>query len=841
MLRVFQKRLAVQIAPNRRHTKSNTSIFKTSLFKQTSKPDTLTEKANAPTCSIRHQLSATMLGLVVGLVLILSASTLVLQASYLEKELDKRITLLRAHTIEIGLKLSTELAQSLDNDLAQLEVSRMTQTVQNVTQKQAALNYAIVTNTEGVVLVHTSQPYLQQTLLDDEASHFALERLHVSHREYPAEKIIEIIHPLQVNSQKSGVLRLGFSSQALQDEIAHSQTEIAQFTYRLMVITIIITCFFMMFAYLKAWNVAKSVSYPLMRINDSVKELTQGNFSAALQKLEVNLNHTSQQGNSKDHISELTESFIEMTHDFRLEQQRQLEYIASLEDALKERGIELQHANEKLTEQGQMKASFLSAVSHELRSPLLSVMGLARILKASFEDTVCPALSAVNEPQLQRAIDHIKDHAQTIADESQQLTALINDVLDLAKMEADCSDWNIRELSIEEVIDRAMTATAPLFLDKPIQFHKHIAENLPRIEGDRERLVKVVVNLISNAAKFTEQGSVTCSAILQHDALIIAVTDTGCGMNTDEQEKVFEKFKHVGGMLTGKQHSTGLGLPICKQIITHHGGKLWLESRLDHGSAFLFSLPLPHTSPVNSTLQSKRVNEISFVWQSSWQVLENALRSRLEQPDLAQTPTVLIIDAELDNWQWLKPNCQVQHLRLTGIGHIATELLKIGIEPPDVIIVDDKFPHLDGLAVTAQLRSNPSILNVPIILHSKQDNKVLAELLGLDQFLAKPAHHADLLQAIQALFHAPKPEKRVLVFDTDLDRRHIWLALLSCCGYDVKEAGTAEHAIELAVAFTPHLVITDAELAADCDLVYRLRIELGLDKLFITLLDNSDA
>lgn len=838
MLRIFQKRLIAQTMPNKRHIKSNASIFEKHVFK--SQTNALSQKANTPSCAIRHQLSATMIGLIVTLVVMLSGIVLVLQTSYLEKELDKRITLLRSHTIDNGLALSTELAHAINTDWAIVDMAHMNQTLQNALQKYATLNYAIVTNAEGVILIRISPPDKQPFFLasDNEANHFALERLHASHREYPTEKIIEIIHPLQVNAQKWGVLRLGFTSQTVQDEIAHAQTEIAQFTYRLILIALTIGGLFILFAYLKARNVANSVSHPLRRINESVKELTQGNFSAALQKLEANLNDNAHHHNSKDSISELTASVIEMTHDARLEQQRQLDYIASLEEALKERGIELQDAKTKLMEQGQMKASFLSAVSHELRSPLLSVMGLAQILKETFENTICPALTATNEPQLQRAISHIKDHAQTIATESQQLTALINEVLELAKMETNNSDWNIRELSIEDVIDRAMATTAVLFLDKPIQFRKLVAANLPCIQGDRERLVKVIVNLISNAAKFTEQGSVTCSAILQHGTLIIAVTDTGCGMSSEEQAKVFEKFKY-GGVI-GKTHSTGLGLPICKQIIAHHGGSLWLESSLNHGSTFRFSLPLADTPQHNNVLPGKRANEISFVWQSSWQALENALRSRLEQPESTQMPTLLIIDAEPDNWQWLKPNCQVQHLRLTSTCHLATELLKISIEPPDVIIVADKLPHLDGLAVAAQLRSNPATLNVPIILQAKQENKALAELLGVDYFLDQSTHPTDLLQAIHALFHASKPEKSVLVFDTDPDRRHIWLALLSCCGYDVKEAETAEHAIELAVAFTPHLIITDAELAADGDLVYRLRIELGLDKLFITLLENSE-
>jgi signal transduction histidine kinase len=238
-----------------------------------------------------------------------------------------------------------------------------------------------------------------------------------------------------------------------------------------------------------------------------------------------------------------------------------------------------------------MKTDFLSTVSHELRTPLTSVLGFTKIIKKKLEEAIFPELTFVDKKN-ERAIKRVRDNIDIILSEGDRLTALINDVLDIAKLEAGKLEWKTESFSISEVIERATAATSALFEQKRLPLIKDIAPELPEVIGDRDRIIQVAINLLSNAVKFTQKGFVTCRATMIGSEIIVSVIDTGTGINEAELQTVFEKFKQVGDTLTDKPRGTGLGLAICKQIIEHHGGRIWVESKLGRGSNFSFSLPV---------------------------------------------------------------------------------------------------------------------------------------------------------------------------------------------------------------------------------------------------------
>ncbi len=252
---------------------------------------------------------------------------------------------------------------------------------------------------------------------------------------------------------------------------------------------------------------------------------------------------------------------------------------------------ETQRARAAAEAASQAKSVFLSNVSHELRTPLTSVIGFTKIIRNRLEEKLFPLLYN-DDRKTQRLVDQVKENLNVVVAEGERLTALIDNVLDLARIEAGKVEWNMTKVAVPEIIGRASAATASLFENTDLQFTKELNGELPEIVGDQDKLVQVVINLISNAVKFTEKGSVICRAEPRDSEIVISVSDTGIGISAEDQPKVFEKFMQVGDTLTDKPKGTGLGLTICKEIVEHHGGRIWVESELGKGSTFSFTLPI---------------------------------------------------------------------------------------------------------------------------------------------------------------------------------------------------------------------------------------------------------
>jgi signal transduction histidine kinase len=241
------------------------------------------------------------------------------------------------------------------------------------------------------------------------------------------------------------------------------------------------------------------------------------------------------------------------------------------------------------------KSQFLSNVSHELRTPLTSVIGFTKLVRKRLEETVfpvVPAAAVAADPKLERAMRQVGDNLGIMVAEGERLTALINDVLDLAKIEAGRLDWRDGPVDVGEIVARATAATAALFDQPGLELVVDVEAGLPATRGDRDRLIQVVINLLSNAVKFTPSGSVTVSARRAGDEIVVAVADTGIGIAPEDHDRVWEQFGQAGVTLTDKPRGTGLGLPISREIVEHHGGRVWLESAHGAGSTFSFSLPI---------------------------------------------------------------------------------------------------------------------------------------------------------------------------------------------------------------------------------------------------------
>ncbi len=259
-----------------------------------------------------------------------------------------------------------------------------------------------------------------------------------------------------------------------------------------------------------------------------------------------------------------------------------IEYSHQLEQKSRELEItteELRSANERLQELDRLKDSFLSVVGHEFRTPLTSIRAFGEIL--------------FDNPDLEEA--QREQFYSVIIDESERLTRLIDQLLDLSKMEAGRTVWNITEVDVKATIETALAATSPLLQASNLTLEVQFPNSLSKVQADADRLIQVLMNLLSNAAKFCDhKGSQVCvSAETLGDDIRVSVADNGPGIPAHLRERVFNKFQQVGNdTLTDKPKGTGLGLAICREIIEHFGGAIWVESNEGQGSVFRFTLPL---------------------------------------------------------------------------------------------------------------------------------------------------------------------------------------------------------------------------------------------------------
>ena len=238
------------------------------------------------------------------------------------------------------------------------------------------------------------------------------------------------------------------------------------------------------------------------------------------------------------------------------------------------------------------KSSFLNTVSHELRTPLTSIIGFTKLNAKNLKGRIIPKIDP-EDAATQKTATRIANNQTIIQSESERLLTLINDLLDLAKIESGKVDWKSETVQPGELVERAIQTTTSLFVQKPdLGLVKNLEADLPAFTGDPDRLLQVMINLISNAVKFTEQGEVSLVVKQDQQNLQFSVSDTGMGIPADYLDKVFQRFQQVENDQEGKPKGTGLGLPICREIVEHHGGEIWVESEEGQGSTFFFTVPL---------------------------------------------------------------------------------------------------------------------------------------------------------------------------------------------------------------------------------------------------------
>ena len=469
------------------------------------------------------------------------------------------------------------------------------------------------------------------------------------------------------------------------------------------------------------------------------------------------------------------------------------------------------------------KSSFLSTVSHELRTPLTSVLGFAKIIRRRLEERLFPLIPE-DDRKVAQAKTQVIENLGVVVSEGERLTKLIDDVLDLAKIEAGKFTWNMGTVSVGEVVDRALAATASLFEAKNLQPVREIESDLPSVTGDQDRLIQVVINLISNAVKFTDSGRITCAARMRDGQLVVSVTDSGIGIAPADQPKVFEKFKQVGDTLTDKPKGTGLGLPICKEIVEYHGGNIWVESEPGKGSTFAFTLPVLGAAAQLDLLPVRRSVDVeALVRQLREQVATHQNRDK----------SVLVVDDDSNIRSLLQQELTEAgySVRLAEDGRKALTLIREEI--PGLVILDVMMPEMNGFDVAAVLKNDPATMDIPIIILSIVEDKERGFRLGVDRYLTKPIDTASLFREVDALLDQGKSRKKVMVVDEDTSTIRTLTDVLEARGYEVMESNGAD-LVSRAVHSKPDIIILNSLLSSDQE-VRSLRFEKGMENVLFLI------
>ena len=465
-----------------------------------------------------------------------------------------------------------------------------------------------------------------------------------------------------------------------------------------------------------------------------------------------------------------------------------------------------------------MKTEFISTVSHELRTPLTSVLGFANNTYNFYRKNIVPALPNDNE-KLNKRSKMIEENLSIITLEGERLTRLIDDILDIAKMEAGKIEWNIQEIDTVDICRQAISAISGYPKSSQVKIFFKAPENVRPAKGDPDRLVQVITNLISNALKFTERGSVTLKVEPENNCVKVSVSDTGNGINEEQLGKVFDKFKQAGNTLTDKPIGTGLGLPICKEIIQHLGGTIWAESEVGKGSSFCFTLNY------YSEEKKKRISQIFHIKK---RIVEEVTQ-KINAYDMVRGVNILIVDDELNVRKFLRQDLELKGYNILEAESGTQAIIKAKDKDNhvDLILLDIMMPNVDGFDVLSAIKTNEELAHIPIIVISAYEVEQKVYRLGADSFLHKPIDKIQLEKNISSLLRNEESKKKILVIDSNDNIIVDIMSYLEEKGHVVSSASNCEDGLEKAHNERPDVIMLDLampDIKNGLEMIRKLRL-----------------
>ena len=447
---------------------------------------------------------------------------------------------------------------------------------------------------------------------------------------------------------------------------------------------------------------------------------------------------------------------------------------------LKRTEAALQAAKEEAEQASRTKSEFLANMSHELRTPMNAIIGFTRLVMRRGKEAL-PAKQYANLEKILASANH--------------LLGLINDVLDLSKVEAGRMEVKTVEFALEPLVDQCLRTIEPMVRSGRVELVKQIEPDLPTLVSDQDKLRQILFNLLSNAAKFTEAGAITVAARRDGERLVIAVADTGIGIPADQLELVFEEFRQVDSSSTRQYGGTGLGLSISRRLAQLLGGDITLASTPGVGSTFTLTVPLRGAAALPGPPSEPHAAAAA-------EPGEPALR----EARAGGARLVLAIDDDPDVVLLLKENLADAGYRVIGAAN-GTEGLRLARElRPSAITLDIVMPGADGWQVLHALKADPATRDIPVLLLTVVDQKDLGYRLGAADYLLKPFERDDLVAALRRV--APNC-RHLLVVDDDPHVADLVRQSLEDEPYQIDVAGDGEAALEAIAERPPDAILLD--------------------------------
>jgi signal transduction histidine kinase/DNA-binding response OmpR family regulator len=504
----------------------------------------------------------------------------------------------------------------------------------------------------------------------------------------------------------------------------------------------------------------------LRRLRDAADQIGRGHLDTDIQV------------KGRDEIGRLAERFRVMAAQLR-------DHIATLEHRVDERtrdlrlkAEELERANQDLVRLTKLKSDFLARMSHELRTPLNSIIGFSELLLAE-------GCGPINEEQ--------KDGLERVMRNGKNLLQLINDILDISKIEADRLTLKYGPTQLHVVVDNAVSSMMLRASGKKIALTAAVDPGLPTLYTDEVRLLQIINNLLSNAVKFTKQGGVTLTARRADGAVVIAVQDTGIGIAPDDLPKLFAEFYQTDSGKSREFDGTGLGLAITRRLAEALGGGVTVASELGVGSTFTVRLPIVAPGAEREAAAAAATR---------------AVEAEAARRPLNGQPTILVIDDDQATHVLMAENLKPLGARFLQATTGAAGLEMARAERPDLILLDVRLPDRQGWEVLHDLKANPVTADLPVIVVSVVDHQALGFSLGAADYIVKPVNWGHLYKVLGRLGIAPAGGD-VLVVDDDPESVALLQRALESRGFEVRTAPDGKQGLSRAREQRPGLIVLD--------------------------------